>query len=319
MVSVVERAPQLRHRRARLVLALSAVPWLAVIALAQLPSWYPGELATHWTLHAALLMLPGWLATKDDARWGRVFLFAVVLALLPFLRAAYAPRAAATLPAVGQAVVMAEGNLYFWNHDRAGLRRALLAQAAAVIGLAEIVPSDRAAWLGDPAFPFQVWQDSHGKEIEIALLSRHRILNHQVHDLGGVHAIDALLDLGDGPLRVVMLHLSSPTSAREWRNRDRELRLLAGLLADIQEPLVVLGDFNITIADPMWPVLLASAGLRTAAGHEPASWPNWLGPCGIAIDHILVRDAAIDGLRAFTLPGSDHRGLCAELAVPAAR
>jgi len=316
----VERSPQPRrpHPRLRLVLALSAVPWLAVIALAQLPSWYPGELATHWTLHAALLMLPGWLAVREDARWGRVFLLAMVLALLPFLRAAYAPRAAATLDGAGQPVVVAEGNLYYWNHERAALRRALLERAADVIGLAEIIPADRAAWQDDPAFPYQLWQDDHGSAIEVALLSRQRILFSRVHDLGGVHAIEALLDLGAGPLRVVMTHLSSPTSAQLWHGRDRQIRQLAGLLAGSREPLVVLGDLNLTLADPLWPVLLAGAGLRTAAGHEPASWPDWLGPCGIAIDHILVRGTAIDGLRAFTLPGSDHRGLCAELAVPPA-
>ncbi len=144
------------------------------------------------------------------------------------------------------------------------------------------------------------------------------MLSSRVHDLGGVHAITALLDLGDGPLQVVMVHLSSPTSVGEWHARDRQLRALAGLLAGIQGPLVVLGDFNLTLADPLWPVLLAGGGVRSAAGHEPASWPDWLGPCGITIDHILVRGAAIDGLRAFTLPGSDHRGLRAELAVPAA-
>jgi endonuclease/exonuclease/phosphatase (EEP) superfamily protein YafD len=314
----MERPVQPGRRRLRLLLALSALPWLGVIAAAQLPSWYPGELATHWTAHAALLMLPGWLAVRDDARWGRVFLLAVVLALLPFLRAAYAPRAAA-LPAAGQPLVVAEGNLYYWNRDRAGLRRALLERGADVIGLAEIVPADRAAWQGDPGYPYQVWSDGDGKEIEIALLSRRRILAAKVHDLGGVHAIAATLDLGEGPLRVVMLHLSSPTSVHEWHARDQEIRVLAALLAPVEEPLLVIGDFNLTLADPMWPVLLAGGGLRTAAGHEPASWPNWLGPCGIAIDHMLVRGVAIDGLRAFTLPGSDHRGLCAELAVPAAR
>lgn len=315
----MERTPQPRHRRLRLLLVLSALPWLAVIAAAQLPSWYPGELATNWTVHAALLMLPGWLAVRGDARWGRVFLLALVLALLPFLRAAYAPRAAAVLPGAGQPVKVAEGNLKNWNHERAALRRALLERAADVIGIADTLPADRAAWQGDPAYPYQVWQDQDGTAIKVALLSRRRILASKVHDLGGVHAIEALLDLGDGPLRVVMLHLSRPISAHEWQSRDRELRVLAPLLAQIKEPLVVFGDFNLTLADPMWPVLLAGASLRTAAGHEPASWPDWLGPCGIAIDHILVRGAAIDGLRAFTLPGSDHRGLCAELTVPAAR
>jgi endonuclease/exonuclease/phosphatase (EEP) superfamily protein YafD len=74
----------------------------------------------------------------------------------------------------------------------------------------------------------------------------------------------------------------------------------------------------------MWRSFTAHTGLRRAPGPAPATWPAALGPCGIAIDHVLVRGAALSPVTAFTVPGSDHRGLRATVSIgdhgrPAAR
>lgn len=47
----------------------------------------------------------------------------------------------------------------------------------------------------------------------------------------------------------------------------------------------------------------------------PATWPAWLGPFGLAIDHVLVRDVALGRMRSVNLPGSDHRGVIAAAQV----
>jgi endonuclease/exonuclease/phosphatase (EEP) superfamily protein YafD len=57
--------------------------------------------------------------------------------------------------------------------------------------------------------------------------------------------------------------------------------------------------------------ILTDTGLRPAAGTAPATWPTWVGPLGIAIDHILARDLALGPVTAHALPGSDHRWVVA--------
>ena len=312
-------AAALSRRLPRLLLLLSALPPLAWILLAQVGGWYPGELASHWTLQAAILLLPGWIAVRHDARWGRIFLLAVVIALLPWLRAAYLPRAQRIEAPQERLVSAVTANLNVWNPRRQALHDALRAGGCDFIGLAEVVPADRALWQGDPLYPNQIWLGGDDHPSELAFLSRLRIIDSRIHDLGGVHVIDALIDLGDGPLRIFMLHLSSPSSTREWHSRNAELAPLARLVQAVQEPLLVMGDFNISPGDAVWQALLKASELKPAPGHEPSTWPSWLGPCGIAIDHLLVRGAGLDGVLAVELPGSDHRGERGIVTVPMAR
>jgi endonuclease/exonuclease/phosphatase (EEP) superfamily protein YafD len=303
----------------RSALWASAIPALVVILLAQMPSWYPGELACQWTIHAAILLLPGWISRRHDPRWGRVFLIATALALLPWLRAAYQTRAVHLQAPDERPVPVVFADLGVRTPDRDALHRALADTSAEIIGLAGIVPSDRVSWSDDARYPHQIWIKDADRPAELALLSQARIVASHIHDLGGVHAIEALIDLGAGPLRVFLVHLSPPASVEAWHARDQQLGELARLVSAVGEPTLVMGDFNMTPGDPLWPVLLKAGHLLPGAGAEPASWPSLLGPCGIAIDHVLVRGAGLDGLQAVHLRGCDHRGVRAVATVPMGR
>ena len=167
----------------------------------------------------------------------------------------------------------------------------------------------------DPRWPNQVWT-GRDDVFKVALLSRRRVVWSKIHEIDGTTAIEALIDLGDGPLRVFVVHPHSPVSPDHARRRDGELVALARLIAETEEPLLVMGDFNITAAAPMWRSFIGATHLRPAPGREPATWPWFLGEVGIAIDHVLARGAALEGVRAVSLPGSDHRGLAATIIVP---
>ena len=99
------------------------------------------------------------------------------------------------------------------------------------------------------------------------------------------------------------------------QRRDRQLAMLARQLQDHPEPVIVLGDFNLTPGTQMWRTFTGYTKLLRAPGPEPATWPAVLGPFGISIDHILARGAAISELTAFEIPGSDHRGLKAMVSI----
>ena len=84
-------------------------------------------------------------------------------------------------------------------------------------------------------------------------------------------------------------------------------------------PLVVAGDFN-AVAEQGPMRQLHRLGLRSATDLTGGGWlPTY--PAGgrlpplLPIDHVLVNDRlTATSVAAFTVPGTDHRGLLASLA-----
>lgn len=118
-------------------------------------------------------------------------------------------------------------------------------------------------------------------------------------------AVVARLDTPFGPRAVVNTHL---TYIPGWSRR--QLRALRTGLADLTEPLVLMGDFNMIGSQPA-----AITGYRSLGHHKtfPAGTPR------VQLDHILARGAwgAVTQSRALHLEVSDHRALLVELADPA--
>lgn len=90
--------------------------------------------------------------------------------------------------------------------------------------------------------------------------------------------------------------------------RDRLLREVAERVARLPGPLVVMGDFNATPYAPVFKAFLAVADVRPTALLS-GTWPDWLGPLGLRLDHILVRGLVVDNSRVIDPPGSDHRAV----------
>lgn len=298
-----------------LLLAATVWPMLGII-LAQLSGWtWYGELACHWTIHAAVALLPAMVVFRRDTRWGRLFFVLLILALLPWVQASWSARATATGKSIATTTV-ATANVQFFNTDRADTQAAIAAIDVDIFALEEVTASDEAALRPNPRWPFQVWSGRQDLT-KVALLSRHRIVTQKLHDLDGASIIEALIDLGESPLRVFVIHPIAPVSPELATRRNRQLAMLARELSaeSHPEPVVVLGDFNLSPGASLWRSFTGYTGLRRAPGPAPATWPAILGPLGIAIDHVLVRGAALSDVRAFSVPGSDHRGLRASIAI----
>jgi endonuclease/exonuclease/phosphatase (EEP) superfamily protein YafD len=81
-------------------------------------------------------------------------------------------------------------------------------------------------------------------------------------------------------------------------------------------PLVVAGDFNLTMWNRHYRPLADVAGLHNAReGHGiAATWPaGW--PLGVPIDHVLgSADVQLRNFRVLRAIGSDHRPIAAEFA-----
>jgi endonuclease/exonuclease/phosphatase family metal-dependent hydrolase len=180
-----------------------------------------------------------------------------------------------------------------------------------VVALIETRYEDRERMRNDPRWPYQRWigpPDWGGT----ALLSRWPMRAKEL-DMLDAPGVDAVIDMPWGPVRVIAVHTWSPRNRISIGRNMRQLRELAGLAATEPGPLLVLGDLN---ASPGHPgiVGLRQAGLRQAHGGSPATWPSWLGPFGITIDHALVRGLRLGGTQAIDLPGSDHHGIRLQLS-----
>ncbi len=288
------------------------------IMLAQLSAWtWYGELCVHWTLHGAVALLPAMVVFRRDTRWGRLMFVLLVLAVLPWVQSSWAPRAVLNGTPIAQATIAA-ANVQFYNGDRAATQAAITALDIDLVALEEVTGSDEQELRKNPRWPFQVWS-GRADFTRVALLSRKRIVAHKTHTFDGSTVIEALVDLGESPLRVFVIHPFSPSDPESAKRRDRQLALLARELDSERhpEPVLVLGDFNLTSGAPMWRTFTGHTGLRRAPGMSPATWPSVLGPFGITIDHILARGAALGGVSAFTIPGSDHRGVMGTVFVEA--
>jgi len=125
---------------------------------------------------------------------------------------------------------------------------------------------------------------------------------------------------GAAPLQVIAVHVPAPTSGEAAARLRRELRTLPG--AGRGTLRVLAGDFNATLDHAPLRDLL-DRGYRDAAeqagtGLRP-TWPagRQLLPTLVTIDHVLAdRRVRVISARSVAIPGSDHRGVLAELLLP---
>ncbi len=115
---------------------------------------------------------------------------------------------------------------------------------------------------------------------------------------------------------VVGIHLSKPYHDNaQWVDTD----MVSRGLRDVEGPTVLAGDFNAVPWSYIYARLIGGHGFGAPGGYR-STWPASFGAYGMPIDHIAVRDGAVvtaiapleDAL------GSNHRGLWAEVRLPAA-
>ena len=154
-------------------------------------------------------------------------------------------------------------------------------------------------------------RDGHG----IAVYSRYPILKSEVLRLGESRraAIVADINLGARMVRLVAAHPLPPRTAWKTRERDRYLREIGGVVAAAGRPVILAGDLNTTPWSYSFQDLARLTGLTTRS--FPPTWPAFLGPLGIPIDHVLAKGLNIERLQAGPRIGSDHLPLLADLTL----
>jgi endonuclease/exonuclease/phosphatase (EEP) superfamily protein YafD len=119
-----------------------------------------------------------------------------------------------------------------------------------------------------------------------------------------------------GEVDLIAVHLTWPVTPAHAARRALQLQHLAIAARQRPQALAVLGDFNTTPFSPVFQDLLRASGLRSAAagrGWQP-TWPAFLPPAGIQIDHVLLGGSLeVQTFHRDTIPGSDHRAVIVEL------
>lgn len=163
------------------------------------------------------------------------------------------------------------------------------------------------------AFPYNAGCGP-GSRCDMALFSRHPLSNVQVLPFFSIpgRLIVARVELDAGPVTLVAAHLTKPYYGA---SHDQQLARLVAILAEIEGPVVLAGDFNSQpFVAPFANALLRNSQMQLASSMQP-TWPAFSTPAlnvlGFAIDHVLVRGAVTPiSVTALDDPlGSNHRGL----------
>jgi len=323
----------LRTAAARVTLSVL----LATLLAASAARWWLGDLAVHFRLQYAALALIALVVLV----WTRSWSWAAASLLTLIINVIAAASILGPIPdfvAAGHAAAPRTTNvrivaLNVFYHNSQYERALTFVRSARpdVVVLVEITPQWRSAFEQlRAAYPYQYYSAAlrhltFGSEVRGALLlSRWPIVHAEPVTLGPTTdpAITALLSVQGHDVRVIGVHAAWPLGLAVSRERNAELVALAARARSATEPCIVAGDFNITPFSPYFRRFLTASGLvwgAQGAGWQP-TWPTFLPPAGIQIDHVFVsRGIQVQRFARGPGVGSDHRPILADLVISAMR
>jgi endonuclease/exonuclease/phosphatase (EEP) superfamily protein YafD len=271
--------------------------------------WWGFDLFAHFRpqYFVAGVLLAALLAFTRHPWWAAVALVVAAVNAVPVV-ALYREPAQAAQPGAAQGLRLMAFNVFGFNRDYARTVRYVQREQPDVLVLLEVTPE----WI--PAvrelaaqYPHQ-WinagDDAHG----IAMMSREPPVAATAVDLAhhGVLAYLLTYERDGYPLSVLGAHLNWPLGRRASEVRNAQLAAIASLAHGSVEPLVVIGDLNITPFSEHFTRTLRDGGLRRCvpgAGFTP-TWPARFVPFYIQIDHCL----ASAGIHAWNFTIGDHLG-----------
>ncbi|MEZ5858524.1 MAG: endonuclease/exonuclease/phosphatase family protein [Geminicoccaceae bacterium] len=243
----------------------------------------------------------------------RLVAFAAVVCVflqLAVLQPALFPARAMTTSGESLSVVFA--NVWTQNRRLPEVVERLEALDPDVIVLTEIreeteslLPALEATW------PYRAACPRH-YSCDTVVLSRLPILEDRSGkgERGLVGLAAARIESGFGPVTVAGTHLTQPLPP--WRQRVQEYQTeqVVDMLAGVDDPLLVVGDFNSVPWGRLIRAFAAATGLKVAPGLE-GTWPATLPwPLRIPIDQALTgRGLELLEREVVTMPGADHKAL----------
>jgi endonuclease/exonuclease/phosphatase (EEP) superfamily protein YafD len=169
------------------------------------------------------------------------------------------------------------------------------------------------------AYPYlkeAVREDNFG----IMVMSRIPMSNTEVIDFNDarVPSMVTRLHVNGKQISLIATHPLSPRTRTNFHLRNNQLYAIAEAFKAHEDPLIMVGDLNITSFSPVFSRFLKTIGLydsRRGFGIQP-TWPVPFAGVGIAIDHVLLsRDIQVIERKTGNRTGSDHLPLFIRLAI----
>ena len=287
-------------------------------------AWWACDLFSHFRLQYTLALIPAviWFGIF---RRPRGFLLLALAALLvnaiPVARLYLPPRPNSDTRAEKADLRCMLINVNAANTDYAAVAEAINEADADVVVLEEITPE----WVRGLSRHLTTYRFSHFQPridcFGIGLLSRIPHTRCDTATIGPVEipSLIAHVPVGKHSLTVVGTHPLPPANGRYSRSRNGHLAALPAAMAELPQPLVLIGDLNVTPWSHHFSRLLADAGLcnsQQGFGLQ-RSWPAGRMLMGIPIDHLLhTPDIQIFDRRIGPAVGSDHHPLIVDLVLP---
>jgi endonuclease/exonuclease/phosphatase (EEP) superfamily protein YafD len=193
---------------------------------------------------------------------------------------------------------------------------AMLASGADVINILEAAPLKPEIPRLSKTYPYHIGCGVGTDGCDTLIFAKQPFLDQSVRSIGDLwpnRLVQVAIDFAGTRVNFVSVHLAKPYFDDFQVD---ELGDLKDIVAAIDGPLLLAGDFNSAIIDPHIQDFVRTSGLNTIF-PEPSTWPIKAGKIGIAIDHVLARPPL--RLTAVTQiednDGSNHFGLMAEIAI----
>jgi endonuclease/exonuclease/phosphatase (EEP) superfamily protein YafD len=292
----------------RLLAAAGAVAIVAaLLPLAARLSWF-FELFTHFRVQlvVGLIVFIVVFAVRRAYRWCAGLAVCAAINVAPLVP--YLPLTDMSL-AAAPTLSFLEVNVHANNSEHAGLLESIAQTDPDVVLVVEFTDrwGEHLASLTEE-YPYEIRHARHDA-FGIALFSRYPLARASELTLETTVAIDARIATPRGNVRIIGVHLRPPMSRAWAQERNAQLTALAAHIASIDEPLAVLGDFNISPYSPYFTEWLAATKLRDAREglRLDFTWPTFFPLLGIPIDYCVVSDG-LTVAQYMRVPafGSDH-------------
>jgi endonuclease/exonuclease/phosphatase (EEP) superfamily protein YafD len=290
---------------------------VAGLLLHQVPTpWQPTIAAASGARMAMWLAVPSVAVALAARQWILAGIAAAALLLGLIIQVPYYLAAAAT-PGPARLTVL-QANLKLGSADPAALVRIVRADRVDLLATEELTTEEQRRLRNagiDSLLPFQYTEPAEGGRGR-GLWSRYPLGAAAGVPGFPLGVLQARITAPSGTLTFVAVHLQPPYPypPGEW---VAETARLHSLLRQLPGPTIVAGDFNATVDLVQFRHLLADGyadAARQAGAGYLATYPadRWYGPL-IGIDHVLTRGAVATSVRTVALPGSDHRGVLAQI------
>lgn len=162
-----------------------------------------------------------------------------------------------------------------------------------------------------------VHQDSN--KFGTAVYSRFPLKNVSIEEFQGPRkTVIGSIKYEGKNLLIMATHPHYPVRKKTFTERNMQLAAMADYLEKVNNPVVVMGDFNVTMWSPFYQRFIEKTKLKNARsgfGVQP-TWPSLMPLLAIPIDHCLVSpNIQVIKTRTGRNVGSDHLPIITDLAI----